>query len=904
MGNQLLMTRRGRLLILIIGAVILGIIVLAIVSSVIQKWLWMQQLDFAGVFWTLLSVKWQMFCLAFVVAFLYLGINLHLAAKKGVVSHEGKPTGLSDILSKNGIRISPAGLKLAVAAVSIAVAFFFALTFYTQWDTYLRFRYGGSFGLPDPLFGVDVGFYLFRLPFYELLQLSLTVLTLVTLLAVLFAYMYFGRQQFSSGAKLKVRGTGIPHLSALLFFLVANWGWGFYLDHFELLYSRLGVVQGAGYTADHVTRIALWVMVGAAAALCALLVLNFFRPGFRTILVGFGIYMALYFTLVLLLPALFQRFMVQPNELALESPYLKNNIEFTRKAYNLSSIQETSYPALSDLTPETIAKNQDTIQNVRLWDWRLLLQTYRQTQEIRLYYQFYNVDVDRYHLADGYHQVMLSARELSPELPPKAQTWVNQYLQFTHGYGLVMSFVSKIVGEGFPQYLIENIPPESDYKLAVTQPGVYYGEAMPGYRIVGTGVKELDYPKGDQNVYTSYQGKGGIPLDSFWKRLLFAWTQPDVNILLTSYLGPESRIQIWRQVQERITQIAPFLRLDRDPYAVLSEGKLYWIQDAYTVSDRFPYASPHTDGYGASLNYIRNSVKVIVDMYDGTVRFFVMDPDDPVLAVYRDAFPGVFNDLSELSGDLKLHLRYPEDLFSIQADLYRTFHMTPPQVFYNQEDLWMFPKQKYAGTALPMEPYYVLMKLPGSDELQYLLMEPFSPQNRDNMVAWMAARCDSPEYGKILVYRLPKDKLVLGPMQIEAMIDQNTTISGQLSLWDQKGSQVTRGNLIVIPIETSFLYVEPVYLTAEGTNIPQLKRVIVVSGDKVVMEPTLNGALDALFGAQQPQEGAAQEPGRQPELDQARTQLEEAQKAIQQGEWEKFGKAMDVLKRLLTKPLQ
>jgi uncharacterized membrane protein (UPF0182 family) len=643
-------------------------------------------------------------------------------------------------------------------------------------------------------------------------------------------------------------------------------------------------------------------MVAAAAALCALLVLNFFRPRFRAIVVGSGIYLALYLLAVILLPSLFQRFMVQPNELALESPYLKNNIEFTREAYELSAIQETSYPALSDLTPETIAKNQDTIQNVRLWDWRLLLQTYRQTQEIRLYYQFYNVDVDRYHLADGYHQVMLSARELSAELPPKAQTWVNQYLQFTHGYGLVMSFVSKVVGEGFPQYLIENIPPESDYKLTVTQPGVYYGEAMPGYRIVGTGVKELDYPKGDQNVYTSYQGKGGIPLDSLWKRLLFAWTQSDVNILLTSYLEPGSRIQIWRRVHERVAQIAPFLRLDKDPYAVLSEGRQYWIQDAYTVSDRFPYATPHTAGFEESLNYIRNSVKVVVDMYDGTVFFYVMDANDPVLAVYRRAFPGVFKDLSQLSGDLKQHLRYPEDMFTIQADLYRTFHMTPPQVFYNQEDLWMFPQQKYAGTALPMQPYYILMKLPGSEDLQYLLMTPFSPQNRDNMVAWMAARCDFPEYGRILVYQFPKDKLVLGPIQIEAMIDQNTTISQQLSLWDQKGSQVTRGNLIVIPIENAFLYVEPVYLTAQGTNIPQLKRIIVVSGDKVVMERTLDGALNALFGTQQPHERAAQAPSRQPEFGQARTQLEEAQKALQQGDWEKFGKAMDVLKRLLNEP--
>jgi uncharacterized membrane protein (UPF0182 family) len=901
MGNQFRLTRRGRMLPLIIGAVILGFIILAVISGAIQKWLWMQQLSYTGIFWKLLSVKWQMFFLAFVVAFLYLWINIHLAANKGTVFQKGNSARPPDFFAKSGIQVSPAGLKWAIVAVSAVVALFFALMFYAQWDTYLRFHYGGPFGLTDPLFKVDVGFYLFRLPFYELLQNSLTGLTLVTALAILAIYMLLGGLHFSRRARLEGRSAAVPHLSALLFFLVVSWGWGFYLDHFELLYSNQGVVHGAGYTADHVTRVALWVMVGASAALCALLVLKFFSPGLRVLALGFSIYVALYFIAILLLPIFFQRVIVQPSELELETPYLKNNIEFTRKAYNLSTIQETSYPALSDLTPETIARNQDTIQNVRLWDWRLLLQTYRQTQEIRLYYQFYNVDVDRYHLEDGYHQVMLSARELSAELPPKAQTWVNQYLQFTHGYGLVMSFVSKVVGEGFPQYLIENIPPESDYKLTVIEPSLYYGEAMPGYRIVGTGVKELDYPKGDQNVYTSYQGKGGIPLDSFWKRLLFAWTQSDVNILLTSYLGPESRIQIWRRVQERVAQIAPFLRLDQDPYAALSEGKQYWIQDAYTVSDRFPYASPHTDKYGESINYIRNSVKVVVDMYDGSVLFYVMDPNDPVLAVYRRAFPGVFKDLNQLSGDLKQHLRYPEDLFSIQADLYRTFHMTPPQVFYNQEDLWMFPQQKYAGTALPMQPYYILMKLPGSDELQYLLMEPFSPQNRDNMVAWMAARCDFPEYGKILVYRLPKDKLVLGPMQIEAMIDQNTTISGQLSLWDQKGSKVTRGNLIVIPIENSFMYVEPVYLTAEGTNIPQLKRVIVVSGDKVAMEPTLNGTLDALFGTQQPQERVAQQPLRQPEMEHARKQFQEAQKAMQ-GDWEKLSKAMEALEHMLAGP--
>ena len=893
---------RWRTLKLIIAAAVLLVALLALISGLIQKGLWMRQLGYSGVFWTLLSLRWELFCVAFVVALLYLWINLRLAARNTATFRAGHLTSESAVAATLGIQISPTVLKLATAAVAGVAALVLALIFYAQWDTYLRFRYGGSFGLSDPLFGVDVGFYLFGLPFYELLQGSLTALTLITLLAVLAFYAHFGLLRSSRAGQMDSRrAKAVPHLSILSFVLVASFGWGFYLDHYELLYSTQGVVYGAGYTADHVTRIAFWIMTAAAAALCALLVLNIFRSRFRAIAIGCGIYVALYFIAVLLAPALFQRFMVQPNELARETPYLKNNIEFTRKAYSLDTIQETSYPALAELTPEVIARNQDTIQNIRLWDWRPLLQMYQQAQEIRLYYQFYQADVDRYHLPDGYHQVMLSARELSAELPAAAQTWVNQKLQFTHGYGVVMSFVSKTIGGGFPQYVVENIPPESTYGLNIKQPSIYYGESMPGYRIVATGVKELDYPKGNQNVYTSYQGTGGIPLDGLWKRLLFAWTQADVNILFTSYLQPGSRIQIWRRVQERVKQIAPFLRLDQDPYAVVSEGKQYWIQDAYTVSDHFPYSNPHAADFEQGLNYIRNSVKVVVDMYDGTVRFYIMDPNDPVLAVYRRAFPGVFKDLNLLSADLKAHLRYPEDLFSIQADQYRTFHMTVPQVFYNREDLWVLPEENYAGKVAPMKPYYILMKLPASDQLEYLLMTPFTPQKRNNMISWMAARSDFPDYGKMLFYQLPKEKLIYGPMQIEAMIDQNTTIAQQLTLWDQKGSRVIRGNLIAVPIENSFMYVVPVYLTAEGTDFPQLKRVIVISGDKVAMEPTLDEAIQSVFGTQPPQ-NPVQVPRGQPDLGQARAQFDEAQKAMQQGNWGNFGKAMDALKRLLTGP--
>ena len=877
------------------------VIVLTVLLGLIQKWLWMRELDYTGIFWTLLSVKWGMFGVALVLSSLYLWINLLFAAKSIDISREQGPSfkvatastsgrvvaASADALRRLNIDISPKVLMLASGVAVMFASVIFAVGVSTQWDTYLRFRYGVSFGLADPLFGVDLGFYFFRLPFYELLQSNLTFLT-VAALAIVGFFGLLGLRQFKPGQKFTIGDNTARHLVVLLFILAGTFGWGFYLDHYELVYSTLGVVYGAGYAAAHVTKIALWTMLGASVLACALLVLALFRrPRVKALAVGIGIYAALYVVGVLALPYLFQTFVVRPSELSLETPYLQHYIGFTRKAYNLEAIQETAYPALTDLTPEVLARNQDTIQNIRLWDSRPLLQTYQQTQAIRLYYQFYNVDVDRYHLADGYHQVMLASRELATQLPAAAQTWVNENLEFTHGDGLVMNFVSKTEGGGFPQYLIKNIPPESQYaRLNISQPAIYYGEVTPGYKIVATGIKEFDYPKGNENVYTSYQGKGGIPLDSIWKRLMFSWTQTDINILLTSYLRPQSKIQIWRSVQERISQVAPFLLLDKDPYAVVSEGKQYWIQDAYTTSDRFPYSQPQATGSAAGINYIRNSVKAVVDMYDGTVSFYVMDSKDPVLGMYRRAFPGVFKDLSELSADLKSHLRYPQDLFAIQANQYESFHMTDPQVFYNREDLWVAPKEKYDNAVNPMEPYYILMKLPGSDQLEYLILTPFTPQNRDNMIAWLAARCDFPDYGKMLFYELPKEKLIYGPNQISAMIDQSTTISQQLTLWDQKGSNVIRGKLIVIPIENSFLYVVPLYLKAEGTNFPQLKRVIVATGDKVVMEPTLDEALSSLFGTSP---GQPSQPGQtsgtkgllpKAVLDQARAQLAEAQKAI------------------------
>jgi uncharacterized membrane protein (UPF0182 family) len=893
------MQKKAKVILLtLVGVAIILLVLLSVASGLIQQWLWMLQVGYLDIFWRLLSVKWSLWGLAFLAVFFYTWINFRFAATTTAAFFRASDPDTARIYIKAGEGISPGFLKVAGLVLSTVIALIFAFIFHPEWDSYLRFHWGGTVGQLDPIFGKDIGFYLFRLPFYELIQNSLMSLTFITLLLVLIAYSYFGAFRFNRGEILQRNWKVIGHLSLLFIFLIGVWGWGYYLDRFELLYSTTGVVYGVGYTAYNVSRIMLWIMLFASIILAIMIGASFLTRRFKMLLISAASYFVLYFAIIIVLPGLVQKFKVQPSELELETPYLKHNIEFTRKAFQLDQIKEKTYPALGNLTSGDLARNQETIDNIRIWDWRPILQTYRQTQEMRLYYEFYQVDVDRYHLQDGYHQVMLSARELAAQLPPKARTWVNEHLQFTHGYGPVMNFVSKKASEGLPDYLIDNIPPESPSDLTVNQPAIYYGEESPGYRIVATNVKEFDYPKGNQNVYTHYQGKGGIPLDNFWKRVLFAWTQSDINILLTSYLGPKSRIQIWRNIHERVARIAPFLELDQDPYLVLSEGKLYWIQDAYTISDRFPYSTPYGKAFN-KLNYIRNSVKAIVDVYNGSVQLYVMDPQDPVLALYRRAFPGAFKDLADMPKDLKKHLRYPEDLFAIQADLYRTYHMTAPQVFYNQEDLWDFPQEKYAGSAIPLEPYYILMRLPDTQALQYLLMTPFTPQNRDNMIAWMAAKCDFPQYGHLIVYQLPKKRLIFGPIQIEAMIDQNTLISEQLSLWDQKGSRVIRGNLIVIPIDNAFLYVEPVYLTAEGINIPQLKRIIVIQGDKVVMEPTLNQALSALLGAAKPETKATAAPVQTDELIRAREEFDKAQQALEHGKWQDFGNAMEKLKKIL-----
>ncbi|MEA2811077.1 MAG: uncharacterized protein QOJ17_5218, partial [Rhodospirillaceae bacterium] len=609
-------------------------------------------------------------------------------------------------------------------------------------------------------------------------------------------------------------------------------------------------------------------------------------------------------------PALFNRFSVKPSELQLETPYIERNIALTRQAYNLQQIAVKPFPAEERLSFASLEANRPTVDNIRLWDVQPLMNTYAQLQEIRTYYKFLDMDIDRYRLDGAYQQVMLSARELEPALlPSNAQTWVNLHLLFTHGTGVVMSPVTRKSSEGLPLFYLQDIPPLATGGPAISEPRLYFGQAEERYAIVKGSTPEFDYPKGKGNVYAAYDGADGVAIGDAARRGLFAWYYGDPNILLTEYITSESRILLHRNIQDRVRTIAPVLRLDHDPYIVVSGGRLFWMQDAYTTSEWFPYAQPQSSG---GLNYIRNAVKVVIDAYNGSVDFYVSDPDDTLIKTYQRIFPGLFKPLLAMPADLQQHIRYPEDLFLVQAQLYRTYHMDRAEVFYNREDLWQFPRQPADSDSLGgrdaqrMAPYYMIMRLPGEARAEFVLMLPMVPSQRENMIAWLVARCDPPDYGKVVVYEFPKDKQVFGPFQIEARIQQNTDISQQISLWNQMGSRVIRGHLLVVPIENSILYVSPLYLRAATGQLPELKRVIAAYGDRVVMEETLGAALAALFKDTAPPParptaaGAATSAG--PADARAREALAHYDRAIERlkaGDFRGFGAELDALRPLL-----
>jgi len=789
---------------------------------------------------------------------------------------------------------------LAIAGAAL-LAFFAGQWAALHWQTFLLFANGLAAGVRDPVMDKDLGFYLFQLPLLEVVK-SFAGFVLMSS-AVLVGAAYYVR----GGITLSERGVSVSrqvktHLAVLagLFLLVV--GFGFYLDTFRLLLSGEGTVHGAGY-ADVNARIPMLRVLAVMTPLAALvLVFGVWKGRLRMAVAGPAAVALLYGAGISLYPALLQKFKVAPNELALETPYLANNIKFTRFGYDLDSVETVPFDVKYNLSAADIESNDATIRNIRLWDHAPLLRTYSQLQQIRTYYKFFDVDNDRYTVNGRYTQVMLSPRELSyNDLPSKS--WINERLIFTHGNGLTFGPVSRISKEGLPEFFVKDIPAVSLADIRVTRPEIYYGEMSNDYVIVRTKVPEFSYPTATGNINTTYAGKGGVSLNSLLRKILFSARFRTEKILLSSDITEKSRILYYRTVGDRVKAVAPFLRYDGDPYMVVSDdGRLKWIMDAYTFTDRLPYSKPLQGG----INYLRNSVKVVVDAYDGSLDFYLNDTDDVLVKVYGRAFPELFKPLSAMPEDLRRHIRYPHQFLRTQAAMYTAYHMTDPKVFYNKENLWEVP---VVGEQ-PMEPYYTVMKLPGEKEEEYILLLPFTPSKRDNLAAWLTARCDGANYGKLRAYTFPRDRLIYGPKQVDARINQDSYISQQLTLWNQRGSQVIRGSMLVIPIEKSLLYVQPLYLAAaDKAGLPELRRVIVSYGDEVVMEENLELALQRIFGTRKPRTAEpavsrpAGEEGAQssPLAREAMAIFDKAVSLQRQGDWAGYGEELRKLREILRR---
>ena len=876
---------------IIIGALVFLFIIAAIGKGIYTEWLWFDSLGFSSIYTTILTTRVWLFFVGALVFLALLLSNLFLARRLS-------PPGGDNVFIGQGLVLVRRMLDIGILISAIFLSLIFGLVTSSQWEMILRFTNAANFNITEPLLGRDVAFYIFKLPLYNFTQgwlIWAAVIILIFTAVIYVLNMGFRRAAFT----IAIKGH-LSVLGAVIFFLIV---WSYRLKIFDLLYSERGIIFGAGYTDVHAQWLAWRILIAIAAISGLLLLIGIFRRGKRWLFVPIGLWLVSAIVFGSIYPAIMQRFQVEPSELARERAYIKNNIQLTRLAFGLDRIEERDIPVEIAPSEQDIAQNSATINNIRLWDYRPLKDTYNQIQSIRLYYDFNDIDVDRYQIDGNYRQVLLGARELSPEkLASQAQTWVNRRLQFTHGYGVALSPTNEVSEQGLPNLWVKDVPPVGTIKIE--RPEVYFGERTVDYVIVNTRVAEFDYPKGDTNVYTRYEAGRGIKLNSLIRKLAFAWELGDINILISGELTPESQLLYRRNIQQRVRHIAPFLKLDSDPYMVIDNGKLFWIQDAYTVSDRYPYSQPTPEG----INYVRNSAKVVISAYDGSVTFYLIDSEDAVANTYASIYPALFTPIEEMPESLRAHLRYPVDLFQVQASVYQTYHMQDPRVFYNKEDLWTTPMETYADAERSMEPYYVIMRLPGEEQEEFVLMLPFTPTKKDNMITWLAARSDGDKYGKLIAYNFPKDKLIYGPRQIEARIDQDPTISSQLTLWGQKGSQVIRGNLLVIPIEQSILYVEPIYLKAERGQLPELKRVVVASGDLITMEPTLAQSLNAIYTGLPAEElpvvvspATPETPTELAELAKlAQEHYVKAQDYLKEGDWAGWGEELQKMEEVLS----
>ncbi len=926
------------------GLVIWGIALVALllltaaVVDFITEWQWFESLGLTSVLITSVSARVVLFVLGAAVFLAVFGANV-LVARRVAYGFDTSPRGggrfgWEELLAQVSVQMARRGeyahfVNAAVLAGGALLALFMGLGAAANWLTLLQFLHRTTFGIADPALGQDVGFYLFSMPLLRAIEgwlftaLFLTILSSAAVYAIVLTYelaVNIGQIGFRLTGSLK---THLLCLLAVFFLLLA---FHHLLDLFDIVRSSRGAAYGAGYTDVNAQRPAQLILMAIALLASALSLINISVPGLRLAMVGAGAWAAALILVGWLFPAVMQSVAVAPNELDRERPFIDASIRFTRQAFGLDRIESRDVVYEDTIPPDAVFGDRSTIDNIRLWDHRPLRDTYNQIQAIRQYYQFTDVDVDRYTIDGRYQQVMVAARELVPErLPASAQTWVSRQLQYTHGYGVAMSPVSVISQEGLPDLVVQDVPPNG--RIPINRPEIYFGERTDHYVITNTSTPEFDYPSGDQGVFVSRSDHAtGINIGSLPQRLLYALKFQDPNFLLNGSFRPDSQLLLRRSVVDRARQVAPFLRLDPDPYIVIADGRLYWIQDGYTVSDRYPYSQPYTPPSiergqrRRSFNYIRNSVKIVTDAYDGTVRFYLADPTDPVIQNYAQIFPGLLTPIDQAPAAIRAHFRYPEEMFRIQSQMYGLYHMEDPRVFYLREDVWTIPNEIFYDKTQPVDPYYVIMELPGERGPEFILMQPFSPTNRDNMIGWLAARSDAPNYGKMVVFKYPKDKLIFGPFQIETRIDQDPTISQQFSLWNAAGSQVIRGNLLVIPLAQSNLYVEPIYLQATASPLPELKRVIVAMGNRVVMEPTLQEGLARLFGTAPaapggPPAGPAPPPpgpgaGAAPNatvaelVREARDHYDRAQQALRNGDFAGYGDELRAMESVLDRLLQ
>ncbi len=821
---------------IIIIAIVLGFILLMAGTNFYLDLLWFVNLDLEGVFWTQYLSSWGLRFGALLFFFLFLLINLMFTRR--LVLNIPNPN-LREKLFASGYYVYITSRRVTILFVLVAGVISFLFTSYTGdfWMEMQQYFNATDFGVTDPIFNSDVSYYIFQLPFLRFLYQFLMMMVVTTMLLVGAIYLVLSPPVQVGNRFVFTNFPGLSHISLLFALIFLLKAWDYRMQMLELLQSPRGHSFGAGYTDLAVNQTVLWVLLVMALVIGAVCLINVYMKKAKYLAYGVGAIMAVSILGGAIAPALVQSFLVSPSELSYERPYIEHNIKFTRTAFGLDRFKQEEHRASPDLHLADIEETPGTFNNIRLWDYRPIQQTYLENQAIRPYYTFVDVDIDRYMIDGEYRQVMLSAREMDQSaFDERAQTWINQRLQFTHGYGVAMSPVNEANPDGLPQYFLQDIPPQG--QLELERPEIYYGELTGNYVIANTDMEEFNYPRGDTNVYAHYEGEGGVELHSLGRRLLFALRFAEYRVLLSGEINPESRFMFYRNVQDRVNKVAPFLEYDQDPYIVVSDGRLYWIQDAYTVSDRYPYSQPW-----GGVNYIRNSVKVVIDAYNGSMDFYMVEPDEPMVQTYSKIFPDLFKDLEEMPEGLRDHLRYPVDLFTAQIERYREYHVTNPTVFYNREDLWEVPMERYRGQQQPMEPYYVILQLPGEEREEFALINPYTPRGRRNMISWVAARSDYEHYGEVIVYEFPKDRIITGPMQIENLIDQDTDISEQLTLWDQAGSEVIRGNLLVIPIKESVLYVEPIFLQAEDGGIPELSRVIVAFGQTVAMERSLEEGL-------------------------------------------------------------